>query len=186
MHAKRFFVLIGMMLLLCGCSFVFHPKKHTAYNSEPEAGSNPIDIVLSMDRVGPYPEGCSVWLVNNLTDSGEEAFKKGRGNTFSVNYYEWTEFFIQEWREQLIKRGVDVTPQSPNVLYVALQSFDWEQGAFVIKSELEVKIFKQGAGWLRTYYGHARRPGHNFNAAVYQTIGELLDKEDVVNQMRVE
>ncbi len=171
---KKIFLGVIVILLISGCSRTWHP------------GSSP---AIDLGIVPPYTEALSVALINNQPNTEPQLFAGVGGTTHYANYNEWTQFFIEQWKSELTKRGVNVSDDSPNKINVKLSDFAFFQGFAKVRVNMKVLLESPDKSWAKEYLEtdtSGWSMGRAFGSVIYHTIEKLLNDPEIIGKMRVE
>ena len=143
----------------------------------------PIDLSV----VDKYEENLSVELINNQPNTTPVIYAGIGGHTYYANYNEWTQFFIDRYTSELIKRGVIVSSDSPNKIKVKLSNFAFIQGWAKVRANMFVQLSSGDDRWSKTYEEtdtSGWSGGRAFGSVVYHTIEKLIKDTEVIDRMK--
>jgi uncharacterized lipoprotein YajG len=164
--------LILIVGLMTGCAHTWRPGE------VPELG---------LDAVGLYSDHLSVDLINNQPNTTPQLFAGIGGHTHYANYNEWTEFFIKDFSQELTKRGVAVSKESPNKIKVKLSNFAFFQGFAKVRVNMTVHLEAGDGSWSKTYEEtdtSGWSMGRAFGSVIYHTIEKILKDPEVMGRMK--
>ncbi|MBI5970703.1 MAG: hypothetical protein HY884_06075 [Deltaproteobacteria bacterium] len=167
-------LLVSVLFALAGCMFVRHP------GNVPDIG---------LDKVGALDGKYSVALINAQPDSNlqqKEYLAAILGYAY-VNYNEWTEFFVNYYSNELKKRGVNVTSDSPNKILVKLDGFTNILESFKKKTIIHFRFSTADGKIIKEMYEtdtSGLDPGHAYAGVIYHTVEKLLNDSDVLDRMK--
>jgi len=165
---KRFLIVIVALIFLVGCARVWHP------GTTPE---------ITLDTLGAFNSSYSVNLVNKQDDSEPQMIAYRN----FVNPNEWTEYFLDVYTKELEKRGVSVSPDSPNVINVKLSDFSFIQGMWTVRAGVRLTLSSPDGSWSKEYRESdvsGWSLGRAFGSLVYHTTEKLLMDDEVMSKMR--
>jgi hypothetical protein len=169
---RNILLTLSLCLLMISCSHHSIPKQ------VPPVG---------LDIVGAYDQQYSVDLINDQPDSSENLYWAMGFHRYYANYNTWTKFFIDNYAKELEKRGVEVSENSPNKLKVRLSDFAFMQGAFVVRSNIKVKVESEDRSWVKEWVESDTSGwsgGRALGSTVYRAIEKLLRDDEVMNRMK--
>jgi hypothetical protein len=172
MKYRELFVLMVVVGLLSGCAHTWSPSQVPA---------------IGLDSVGAFKEDLSVNLINNQPNTTPQLFAGIGGHTHYANYNEWTEFFIRDFGDELAKRGVKVSQDSPNKMKVKLGNFAFFQGFAKVRVNMTVQLESADGNWAKTFEEtdtSGWSMGRAFGSVVYHTIEKLLRDNEVISRMK--
>ena len=170
--AKHSILFLLIIFFISSCSHYAKP------NRVPE---------IAMDVVGSYNQDLSVDLINNQEDTTQQLFWANGGHRFYANYNEWTDFFIKNYNEELKKRGVEVSADSPNKIKVKLSDFAVMQGMFVVRINMKIKLEKEDDRWVKEWTESdtsGGSMGRAFGSAIYHATEKLLKDPEVIEKIK--
>src|SRR3989338_7696884 len=184
---KSKWILLLIVVFLTGCA--------TTVNSHPKQ-IPPIDLSI----VSSYQENLSVDLINDQPDTTPKEYTRLVGinksvyTSLTVNYNEWTRFFIDSYTAELNKRGVKVYKDSPNKIKARLSNFGYFLFSpnlgftSVARVNIVVQLLSSDDKWSKIYHewdesGWSR--GRAFGSVIYHTIEKLLKDPEVIDRMRI-
>ena len=184
---KSKWILLLIVVFLTGCA--------TTVNSHPKQ-IPPIDLSI----VNSYRENLSVDLINDQPDTALKEYtrlvgiNKSAYTSLTVNYNEWTRFFIDSYKAELTKRGVKVYKDSPNKIKVRLRNFGYFLFSpslgfnSIVRVNIVVQLSSSDDKWSKTYNemdesGWSR--GRAFGSVIYHTIEKLLKDPEVLTRMKM-
>ena len=162
-----------LVLLLAGCSHTWSPG---------QAPPIPLDVVKARDP------GLSVDLVNNQPITEPQLFASVSGHTHYANYNEWTEFFIKYWSEELAKRNVTVSNQSPNKILVKLDEFILTHGFAKIRTNMTIRLSSPDDTWKKTLNETDTSGwslGRAFGSLIYHAVEKMLEDSEILARMKM-
>jgi hypothetical protein len=162
-----------LLLLLCGCAHTWSPKQ------VPE---------ISLEIASPLDGQYSVSLINNQPNTTPQLFAGIGGHTHYANYNEWTQFYIDTFSKELVKRGVKVGADSPNQIKIALSRFAFFQGFWVLRVNMEIRLESGDGKWqkvLEETDTSGWSMGRAFGSVMYHSMEKLLKDQAVLEMMRV-
>lgn len=171
--------LLFCIIFFVGCAQTqvnWHPKQMP-----------PIDLSI----VTPYQENLSVDLINDQPDTTPQEYTSdlAMGSAkFVANYNEWTQFFVDNYTSELVKRGVKVSKDSTNKIKVKLCNFGYIQGWAKLRAKIEVQLSSDDGKWSKTYIEtdtSGWSAGRAFGSVIYHTIEKLLRDQEVMDRMRI-
>ena len=142
---------------------------------------------VSIETVGNYDQIYSVNLVNDQPDTTEALYWAAGVHRWYANYNIWTQFFIDRYAEELVKRGVKVSENSPNVLKFKLSDFAVMQGFAVIRINMKIRIENSDKTWVKDWTESDTSGwsgGRDLGSAIYHAIEKLLKDPEVLNEMK--
>ena len=161
------------LMALGGCAHLINP------------GRSP---QVSLNTVPAYKEHLSVCLVNNQPDKSKQLFAGINGHTFYANYNLWTDYFIRQWRHALIKRGVNVSNESPNKIKVKLSDFQYVQGFAKVRLIMRLELESADGTWKKEYEEtdtSGWSMGRAFGSDIYSSIERVLSDKEIIDHMRI-
>ena len=151
--------------------------------------SNPHNIPpVGIDVVGPYDQKLSVDLINNQDDKRQYLYWSMGIHRYYANYNEWTQFFIDRYTDELKKRGVTVSKDSPNKIKIKLSDFALMQGMFVIRVNAKFKFEKTDENWVKEWVDtdtSGWSGGRAFGSVLYSVIKKVLTDPEIIGKMKV-
>jgi hypothetical protein len=170
--APRVALCCALVLLLAGCTHTWTPG---------QAPPIPLDVVKARDP------GLSVNLVNNQPNTEPQLFASVGGHKHYANYNEWTEFFITYWSEELAKRNVTVSKQSPNTILVKLDDFILTRGFAKIRTNMTVRLSSPDDTWKRSLNETDTSGwslGRAFGSLIYHAVEKMLEDSEILARMK--
>lgn len=170
---RIFCFLLLMVISTTGCSIVRVPKQIPP---------------VSLSVIGPYKEKLSVNLINNQPDSDLHVYAGVGGTTFSANYSQWTDFFVDNFTEELRKRDVIVSEDSRNDLKVKLSDFAFIQGFWKVRVNMKIKLEMPNKNWEREWVAtdtSGWNDGRAFGSVIYHAIEGLLKDREFIEKLKV-
>ena len=161
-----------LVLLLAGCSHTWSPG---------QAPPIPLDVVKARDP------GLSVDLVNNQPITEPQLFASVSGHKHYANYNEWTEFFIKYWSEELVKRSVAVSRESPNKILVKLDDFILTHGFAKVRTNMTIRLSSPDGTWQKTLNETDTSGwslGRAFGSLIYHAVEKMLEDPDILGRMK--
>jgi hypothetical protein len=165
-------LLFVFVLLLAGCTHTWSP------------GQAP---PIPLETVGPLGAGHSVELVNNQPNTTPQVFAAVGGHKHVANYNEWTEFFIRYWTEELIKRNVAVTRESPNKILVKLDGFVLTHGFAKVRTNMTIHLSSPDDTWKKTLYEtdtSGWSMGRALGSLIYHAVEKMLADPEILARMK--
>ncbi len=160
------------LLLSAGCAHTWHP------------GQAP---PIPLETVGPLASGSSVDLINAQPDTTPQLFGGVGGHTHYANYNEWTDFFIKYWTDELIKRKVVVSKESPNKISVKLDSFLFVQGFAKVRTNMKIHLSSSDNAWTKTYEEtdtSGWSMGRAFGSLIYHAVEKYMQDPEILARMK--
>lgn len=170
--APRVALLCTLVLLLAGCAHTWSPG---------QAPPIPLDVVQAREP------GLSVALINNQPNKELQLFASVSGHKHYANYNEWTEFFITYWSEELVKRNVTVSSQSPNKILVKLDEFILTHGFAKIRTNMTVHLSSPDNTWKKTMNETDTSGwslGRAFGSLIYHAVEKMLEDPEILARMK--
>ncbi len=145
-------------------------------------------IKQQLDSIDSYGGQLSVHLINNQPDESDQVtFESGRVK-YVANYNEWTQFFVDVWTIELKKRGVNVSPESPNKILVKLSDFSTEVGFAIVKENVLITLKSSDGSWSKVHNGYHKMglqgTDDSVDAAVLSSMVAFLKDSEVIDQMK--
>lgn len=169
---KRCWILLLIVVFLAGCAHTSVPKQIP-----------PLDLSV----VDKYQENLSVELINDQPNATPVIYAGVGGYTYYANYNEWTQFFIDCYTEELVKRDVLVSKDSPNKLKIKLSNFSFIQGWAKVRANIVVQLSSGNGEWSKTYEEtdtSGWSGGRAFGSVIYHTIEKFLKDPEVIDKMK--
>lgn len=167
----------GLLLLavvfLSGCAHTSTPKQIPS---------------LDLSVVDKYQENLSVELINDQPNTTPAIYAGIGGHTYYANYNEWTQFFIDCYTAELVKRGAMVSKDSPNKIKVKLSNFAYIQGWAKLRVNMVVQMSSVDKTWSKTYEEtdtSGWSGGRAFGSVIYHTIEKFLKDPEIIDRMRI-
>lgn len=163
-----------LLLLLAGCAHTWHP------------GEAP---PVPMEAVGPLASGLSVDLINDQPNTTPQLFAGIGGHTHYAHYNEWTAFFIKYWTDELVKRKVAVSKESPNKISVKLDSFMFFQGFAKVRTNMKIHLSSPDNTWSKVFEEtdtSGWSMGRAFGSLIYHAVEKMMMDPEVMTRMRPE
>jgi len=157
------------LLVLSGCATPLHPG----------SGMN-----ISTDIVGPFSGEYSVELINNQADKTQHKFFRN----FTADLNEWTQFLIDELSEELEKRGVEVTPESPNKFMVRVVELKSAESFAAIRMFITVSLSNNDNSWSKEIVANessGMSAGRALGGVIYRANEKMLKDQEIMNRMRL-
>lgn len=150
-------------------AFMFSACTHVIVHSPDE------QIPVSMDIVGPIDVRNEVSLVNSQTKK-LELVSSGLGFKNYVDYQQWSEFIVNQLREELDKRGVKVSSESDIVFRVSIHDLKFYSGTFAARCVVKVLVERPDIVWSNIYEGnYVSMSGERYmNGAVYRAVEAII------------
>jgi len=166
-------ILFSVLLLqLAGCAHTWHPEQAPP---------------ISMEAVGPLGSGLSVDLINNQPNTTPQLFAGIGGHTHYANYSEWTEFFIKYWTDELVKRKVAVSKESPNKISVRLDSFMLIQGFAKVRTNMKIHLSSPDNTWTKVFEEtdtSGWSMGRAFGSLIYHAVEKYMLDAEILARMK--
>ena len=162
-----------LVVLLAGCSHTWSPG---------QAPPIPLDVVKARDP------GLSVDLVNNQPITEPQIFASVSGHKHYANYNEWTEFFIKYWSEELVKRSVAVSRESPNKILVKLDDFILTHGFAKVRTNMTIRLSSPDGTWQKTLNETDTSGwslGRAFGSLIYHAVEKMLEDSEILARMKM-
>ncbi|MDP2681503.1 MAG: hypothetical protein Q8P28_01670 [Deltaproteobacteria bacterium] len=173
------------VMLISGCSHVFSPSKVAE---------------IGLDTVGVLEEKHSVQLINGQTDN-ERHLIKSYWNIVIVfpiivpikhkhyaNYKQWTDVFLVAYAEELAKRGVEVSAESPAKIYVKVSDVWWESGLWGVEGRMKLTLSSEDGSWSKEFQ-RSELSKWSANTALatlmHNLIKDLLHDSEIMDRMRI-
>lgn len=174
MERLKIFVIVAWgSLALVGCTHSLKP------------GSVP---QIDLNKVGTYDKKYSVDIINDYEDATENIFGSIGLHKYSANYNLWTQFFVDQYKDELKKRNVVVSKDSPNKIKIKISDFAMMQGMWVIRVNMKVRLEKSGEDWRKEWVESdvsGWSGGRAFGSVMHNAIQKLLEDSEVLNKMRI-
>jgi len=170
--APRVALFCTLVLLLAGCTHTWSPG---------QAPPIPLDVVKAREP------GLSVDLVNNQPNTTPQMFGSVSGHKHYANYNEWTEFFITYWSEELVKRNMAVSRQSPNKILVKLDDFIFSQGFAKVRTNMTIHLSSPDNTWKKTMNETDTSGwslGRAFGGLIYHAVEKMLEDPEILARMK--
>lgn len=164
----------ALLLLVAGCAHTWHP------------GEAP---PIPMEAVGQLEKGLSVELINDQPNTTPQLFGGVGGHTHYANYNEWTEFFIKYWSDELVKRNVTVSKESPNKIAVKLDSFMFIQGFAKVRTNAKIHLLSPDNTWNKLFDEtdtSGWSMGRAFGSLIYHAVEKMMMDPEVTARMRAQ
>lgn len=179
MIQRKMIRMVGCMLFavaILGCSHYVKPK-----NPEP----------VNMTDAGMYSSPMSVWLVNTQMDSYKTQIGAMGGHTYYAKNSEWTQFMVDQWKEELLKRGVHLSDDSQNRIMVKLSSLNISFGMFVNNAYMDLSLSTPDRtwSWRNSYEGGCSTFNKQycaFSNLIHNAIKDMLTNDEIIARMRTE
>ncbi len=146
-----------------------------------------IDPNINLDLIGTYEKKLSVNLINNQPDSTIQPIPHPTGK-FRVNYNEWTQFYIEQWEEELIKRGVNVSGDSPNLIKVKIYDIEFF-GKWELYVRMMIELEDKSGTWSKKIKSISMDNWTGKGALINmftRSIEKLLEDIEVIDKMRMD
>jgi uncharacterized lipoprotein YajG len=140
---------------------------------------------IGLNVVGAYTQSLSVDLINGQPNTTPVLFYAN----FDANYNEWTKFFIDTYAEELSKRGVKISQDSPNKIKVKLSHFSVIQGFAKMRANMTVTLTSEDDKWTKSMDEtdtSGWSMGRAFGSVIYHTIEKLLQDSEVISRMKTD
>jgi hypothetical protein len=166
------------VLLFASCAHTWSPEK-----------APPIPL----EAVGPLGTDLSVELINNQPNTTPQPLTSRGGQPHQANYNEWTQFFITYWTEELVKRNVVVSSQSPNKILVKLDSFILSPPSFSgiwrlgTRTNMAIHLSSPDDTWRKTLYEtdtSGWSMGRALGSLIYHAVGRMLTDPEILARMK--
>ena len=156
--------LLILTLLFSACSHIVYPR-----------GPIPVE----MDKVGPIVSSNEISLVNAVKESKQTLVATNGSDKFFADYHKWTDFIVDQLQTELVKRNVQVKPESNNIFKVTVPSLRFFWGSWAIRCIVNVQIERSDGTWGKTYEGNnaGRFIERAIDGAVHKAIVEILRDE---------
>jgi len=143
-------------------------------------------IQVKMDVVGSLDIPKEISFENGVPDSkltiiGSQGFHK-----WYADYRVWTSFIVSHLETELKSRGVQVTPDSPEIFRVKVEQTGLYWGSFAIRCVVNVRVERKDGTWSKIYEGNNSSPATLYRAvdgAVYKAVVAILEDKDFRNAM---
>ena len=167
------YLVIFIMMFLSGCAHTLSPSQIPS---------------IDLSAVASYQQDLSVDLINDQPNRTPKLFAGISGHTYYANYNEWTQFFIQRYAAELLKRGVKVSKDSQNKMRIKLSNFAMFQGFAKVRVNITVLLTFEDGKWSKTFEETDTSGlswGRAFGSVMYHTMEKLLRDSEVINRMKV-
>ncbi|MBL7073046.1 MAG: hypothetical protein ISS33_04630 [Candidatus Omnitrophica bacterium] len=162
-------VVVVFLFALSGCATAMHP------------GSG---MKISTSHISSFSEPHSVKLINDQLDKTPLKFFRW----FTADLNEWTQFLIDELSEELEKRGVEVSPSSPNKLKVKIVEMTSAESVAAIRMFITVVLSTPDNSWskeIKVNESSAWTAGRALGGAIYRANEKILKDREIMNKMRL-
>ena len=132
---------------------------------------------VPMDSVGGYDQKYSVDLINDQPDTSDHLYWAMGIHRYYANYNVWTKFFIDYYKNELEKRGVEVSENSPNKMKVRLSDFALMTGFAVVRANIKVKLESEDRSWVKEWVesdSSGWSGGRAMGSTLYRAVERLL------------
>ena len=166
-------IYLFFVMCLSGCAHTWSPSQIPA---------------IDLSAVGSYQQDLSVDLINDQPNTTPQLFAGISGHTHYANYNEWTQFFIDSYASELLKRGVKVSKDSQNKMRIKLSNFAFFQGFAKVRVNMTVLLTSEDGKWSKTFEETDTSGwslGRAFGSVIYHTIEKFLRDSEVIDRMKV-
>lgn len=169
---------VSLLLLVAAVSMVF-----TGCATVRRPGQIP---EISLESVGKFQEGLSAELVNNQPNTTPEVYSGVWPNYLKADYNEWTQFFINELKKELERRGVKINSGSSNKVKVKISNFTTLPGFATIRVRMGIRVEIPSKNWVKDWSAtdvSGWNDGRAFGSTIHNAIKELLQDETFIKAL---
>jgi hypothetical protein len=173
MNGTQKLVLTSLMMILIlafsGCSHVTVPR-------------GPIPV--KMDVVGPMNGTKAIFLENGVPDSKLTLIASQGFHKWYADYNVWTSFVVSQLESELRGRGVQISPDSREILRVKVEQTGLYWGSFSTRCIVNVRVERKDGTWSKTYEGNNASPAslyRSVDGAVHKAVVAILQDKDFLN-----
>jgi hypothetical protein len=166
-------VLISLIVTL---TFLFSACSHVTVPRGP--------IPVKMDVVGPMSVSKAIFLENGVPDSKLTLIATQGFHKWYADYNVWTSFVVSQLESELRGRGVQVSPDSQEVLRVKVEQAGLFWGSFSTRCIVNVRVERKDGTWSKSYEGNNASPAslyRSVDGAVYKAVVAILQDTDFMN-----
>jgi hypothetical protein len=166
-------LLTSLILIL---TFLFSACSHVAVPRGP--------IPVKMDVVGPMNANKAIFLENGVPDSRLTLIASQGFHKWYADYNVWTSFVVSQLEIELRGRGVQVSPDSQEVLRVKVEQTGLFWGSFSTRCVVNVRVERKDGTWSKSYEGNNASPAslyRSVDGAVYKAVVAILQDRDFMN-----
>jgi len=166
-------VLISLIVTL---TFLFSACSHVTVPRGP--------IPVKMDVVGPMSVSKAISLENGVPDSKLTLIATQGFHKWYADYNVWTSFVVSQLESELRGRGVQVSPDSQEVLRVKVEQTGLFWGSFSTRCIVNVRVERKDGTWSKSYEGNNASPAslyRSVDGAVYKAVVAILQDKDFMN-----
>jgi hypothetical protein len=136
-----------------------------------------------MDVVGPMNINKPIFLENGVPDSKLTLVAAQGFHKWYADYNVWTSFIVNQLEGELRGRGVQISPDSQEVLRVKVEQTGLYWGSFSTRCIVNVRVEKKDGTWSKTYEGNNASPAslyRSVDGAVYKAVVAILQDKDFI------
>jgi hypothetical protein len=166
-------ILISLMVTL---TFLFSACSHVTVPRGP--------IPVKMDVVGPMSVSKAISLENGVPNSKLTLIATQGFHKWYADYNVWTSFVVSQLENELRGRGVQVSPDSQEVLRVKVEQAGLFWGSFSTRCIVNVRVERKDGTWSKSYEGNNASPAslyRSVDGAVYKAVVAILQDKDFMN-----
>jgi len=157
-------------------SFLFSACSHVAVPRGP--------IPVKMDVVGQMNVNKTISLENGVPDSKLTLIASQGFHKWYVDYRVWTSFIVSQLESELRGRGIQVSPDSQEILRVKVEQTGLYWGSFSTRCIVNVRVERKDGTWSKSYEGNNASPANLYRSvdgAVYKAVVAILQDKDFMN-----
>ena len=166
-------VLISLIVTL---TFIFSACSHVTV----PRGAIPV----KMEVVGPMSVSKAIALENGVPDSKLTLIATQGFHKWYADYNVWTSFVVNQLESELRGRGVQVSPNSQEIIRVKVEQAGLFWGSFSTRCILNVRVERKDGTWSKSYEGNNASPAslyRSVDGAVYKAVVAILQDRDFMN-----
>jgi hypothetical protein len=162
--------------LIVALTFLFSACSHVAVPRGP--------IPVKMEVVGPMSVNKAISLENGVQDSRLTLIATQGFHKWYADYNVWTSFVVNQLESELRGRGVQVAPNSQDIIRVKVEQAGLFWGSFSTRCILNVRVERKDGSWSKSYEGNNASPAslyRSVDGAVYKAVVAILQDRDFMN-----
>jgi uncharacterized lipoprotein YajG len=162
--------------LIVTLTFLFSACSHIAVPRGP--------IPVKMDVVGPMNVNKAISLENGVPDSKLTLIASQGYHKWYADYRVWTSFVVNQLESELRGRGVQVSPDSQEIIRVKVEQTGLFWGSFSTRCVVNVRVERKDGTWSKSYEGNNASPAslyRSVDGAVYKAVVAILQDRDFMN-----
>jgi len=173
MNRTQTLFLISLVVML---TFLFSACSHVTVPRGP--------IPVKMEVVGPMSVSKAISIENGVPDSKLTLVATQGFHKWYADYNVWTSFIVSQLESELRGRGVQVSPDSQDVIRVKVEQAGLFWGSFSTRCIVNVRVERKDGTWSKSYEGNNASPAslyRSVDGAVHKAVVAILQDKEFMN-----